>query len=101
MSNLKVLPSTNVETRYPQRFQPDFSQTQTGLAHWLRILPFTEDRQESIYLVLPRYGMVAPIQIASPEVEARLVSGKSADYQQYLAQGVLQHPGTVPPFIGT
>lgn len=101
LSTLSVQPSVGIETRYPAWFQPDRWQTHTGLAYWLAILPFAENKTEAMYLVIPRYGLIMPIHRANEVDEARMIAGKSANYQQYLAQWALWHPGTPAPFTTT
>ncbi len=82
---VNIIESPYVETSFPGWMKPGYNQ---DIEHWLRVLPFPGDRNESAYIVIPRVGIVAPIkkQLWVLDIESDF------DYLSLLESGLALYP---------
>ena len=73
------------------------------IEYWKWIIPFEDDRDEDMYIVMPTIWVAAPIQFV-PEDTAdfdTMVAGYEIDINKYLSGGVMHHPNSgIPGEVG-
>lgn len=75
----------------------------TKLSYWLRKIPnewwYENDKKMNSYIVIPRLGIVAPVQHISPDRPeyTSVIKWGTAAFNDRLHSGVLQYPGTSNP----
>jgi len=90
---LEVRADPLIETDYPDWFAPWY--TSTHLHDWLPLLD-EQDRDSGIYIVVPRFGMIAPIWLNQEYSQQ-----SSLDIQGFFGQledWLIQHPWTELPW---
>jgi hypothetical protein len=63
------------------------------------ILPYSEYRNEDLYLVIPQLGLVTPI-VEIPKGsndEALMNNGQNIDINSYLNEGIIEYVQSVAP----
>lgn len=60
-ADLPVIAHEDVVTAYPDRFRPDLRNINTTLEDRLEVLPYSGDRDEDRYLVVPKFGVIVPV----------------------------------------
>jgi len=96
-ATLDIQRSLVIDTRFPDRFMPDPTQSNHDLSYRLSILPFTWDRHHDTYIVVPSIGAVAPIHTITGDVYNDLFAGNENSTLKLLEQWVVRHPHTYAP----
>ncbi|MDC0506241.1 sortase [Candidatus Gracilibacteria bacterium] len=81
---VNIISGASVDTSFPEWFKPGYSE---DIASWLRVLPFPGDRNEETYVVLPKLGVISPIQKPADHV-----THKNFNYNKLLESGVALYP---------
>ena len=96
MHGVETVDNPSVETTYPERAQPDDTQSITDLSHWLDILPYEQDMNRYGYVVYPEHGIVTPFDTPSADDTQKIKNGKKFDHYPYLDNGALHYRGKDP-----
>jgi hypothetical protein len=93
-----------LEYESPDRFTAyPLDEAPEDISYWTSILPYPEDRNEDMYLVLPTLGLITPVVGVprdTPDFDA-MVAGKEIDINKYLVEGVMHYPNTgIPGQVG-
>lgn len=71
------------------------------ISHWLyNVLPYPEDRDENVYLVIPQLGLITPV-VSIPPGSAdfnNMVKGKEIPINNYLKWGIIEYVNSVSPW---
>lgn len=97
---VKVIASPNIQTDQDSWIQPEDQSTVTdSIDYWIDRLPKEEDKQKNSYMVIPKLGVVAPINSVSssnPDFE-KIKYWKTFDINKYLQSWVFKYPMTALP----
>ena len=96
------LESSNLVFTEPDRFVASELETASrDASYWIdEVLPYPEDRNKDLYVVVPQLWLVAPIVVV-PEDSIdfhTMKSGREIAINKYLQNGVLQYVGSVQPW---
>lgn len=82
-----------------QQRDPDIFSSE--LSYWLDIMPDTVNKNAEIYLVIPRQGIIAPINRISPGTKDfnKLTNGTLIDPNPYLQWWVVHYPLSAEPGV--
>lgn len=88
-------PEWNVSYDYPDWAVPDATQTINDLSYRVHeVLPYEQDRQASLYLVIPKAWVVLPILLPVPEDKQQIDAWIMFDHFPYLQRWWLWYYGT-------
>lgn len=97
---VKVLRSSSLEYTSPDWFRAyPLDEAPEDIDYRKSVLPYPEDRDDDMYLVLPTLGLVTPVVNVPRDSKdfATMVSGKDININQYLVEGVMQYPNSGTP----
>lgn len=98
---VKVLKAPSLVYESPERFTPfSLEEAPQEIDYRLSILPYPEDKDEGMYVVMPTLGLIAPI-VFVPEGTAdfsTMSAGGLIDINKYLIDGVMHYPTTGKPW---
>ncbi len=97
---VKVLRSASLEYESPGWFTPfTLDEAPEDIAYWTSILPYPEDRNEDMYLVLPTLWLIVPVVGVPRDTQdfENMVGGKEININKYLIEGVMHYPNTGIP----
>jgi len=98
---VKVLESPKLEYESPDRFTPfSLEDAPEDINYRTSILPYIEDRNEDMYMVMPTLGLITPV-VFVPEDSVdfnNMVSGREIDINKYLPEWVMHYPNTWMPW---
>lgn len=92
---VKVLTSPSLSYESPDRFTPfSLEEAPEELSYWVALLPYEEDRNDDVYIVLPTLWLISPVAFVPEESTDRtnMVLGKEIDINKYLVEGVMHYP---------
>lgn len=95
------LKSANLVREPPSWFQPvDLRNAPEDINHWLKVLPFEQDRYHQRYIVIPQLGAIAPVVTLDPtSVDYKaMFDWEEININKYLTRGVLQYAWGVQPW---
>lgn len=96
---VKTLKAATIEYLSPFWFTPfPLATAPSDMTYWQWLLP-EQDRDESLYIVIPTLWLVAPI-VTVPEGSRdyiTMIDGKEIDINSYLVDGVMHYPGSSFP----
>lgn len=97
LNNIEVIPSDNVSYEYPTWAKMDPEMQKTSLAYWVKkVLPYSQDRNKSAYLVYPKAGIVVPVLNPSQTDATLIKQWKAFNHYPYLENGALHYFGIWP-----
>lgn len=95
---VKTLTSITIESLSPGWFSayPDIDKAPENISYWTNILPYSEDKSEDMYIVLPTLGLISPVVPipADSQDYKDMANGKEIDINKYLVEGVIFYPKT-------
>lgn len=98
---VKVLESPALEYTSPDRFTPfTLNTAPENISYWTSIIPYPEDRNENMYIVMPTLWLITPI-VFVPENSVdynNMVTGQEIDINKYLPEWVMHYPSTWLPW---
>lgn len=97
---VEVVRNPRVQTEQDDRITPEDPATVSqDIDFWWDRLPSADDVYLPRYIVIPRLGVVAPINNIYPDNPdyARIQEGRDFDVNAYLQEGVLRYPFTGKP----
>lgn len=87
--------SSNLDYTPPTRFKPvDLDKAPENIEHWLyNVLPYEQDRNENVYLVIPQLGLVTPVvDIPGGSTDYnRMINGQDFAINNYLKGGIIEY----------
>jgi len=95
-----TIESDALEWESPTWFEPvALEDASEDIEYWTSILPYVEDRNDDMYIVLPTLGLITPV-VFVPEWSTdykNMTSWKEIDINKYLPEGVMHYPWTWIP----
>lgn len=95
-----TIQSDSIEWQSPTRFEPTpLEKASEDIEYWTSILPYKEDRNDDMYVVLPTLWLIAPV-VFVPEWSVdykNMTSGREIDINKYLPEWVMHYPATWIP----
>jgi len=95
-----TIASDALEYESPTWFTPfSLEEAPDDLEYWTSILPYKEDRNDDLYIVLPTLWLITPV-VFVPEWSAdynNMTTGKEIDINKYLPEWVMHYPATWLP----
>ncbi len=89
--NIESIRHPDIESEYPNWFQPDESQSIKDLQHWVNLIPFNEDKTRESYIVYPKHWMVSPISIPSNDDTKKIENWEMFNHYPYLDNWALHY----------
>ncbi len=85
----------------PSWFKPtDLDGAPQDASYWINeVLPYEEDRNENVYLVIPQLWLVTPVVSIPPGSNDynRMINGQDIAINNYLKGGIIEYVGSVSP----
>lgn len=84
----------------PERFVPhSLADAPEDISYRQRVLPYAEDRNADMYLVIPQLGLVTPIQHIPRDSGDRnsMINGSEISINKYLKGGVIEYASSTAP----
>lgn len=97
---VKVLESPALEYTSPDRFTPfPLDKAPEDINYWTSIIPYPEDRNEDMYIVMPTLWLITPIVFVPENSDdyKNMVTGQEIDINKYLPEWVMHYPSTWLP----
>lgn len=97
---MKVLRASSLLYESPDRFRAyPLDEAPEDITFWTSILPYPEDRNDDMYLVLPTLGLITPVIDVPKDTDdfKNMVAGKEININKYLVEGVMHYPNTGTP----
>lgn len=93
--------SSQLVRQTPSWFSPHtLSSAPEEFSYWQSVLPYSEHRNEDLYLVIPQLGLITPI-VDIPKGsndEALMTNGQNIDINSYLNAGIIEYVKSVEPW---
>lgn len=91
---VEIAPEGGADYAYPERAQPDASQTIVDLSYRVHdVLPFDQDKNAGMYMVIPKAGIVFPVVLPTSDDKTLIDNGEVFDHFKYLTKGALRYYG--------
>lgn len=95
------LESSQLVRTPPERFVPhSLSDAPEDISYRKRVLPYAEDRDADMYLVIPQLGLVTPIQHIPQDSTDRnsMINGSEISINKYLKGGIIEYASSSAPW---
>ncbi len=94
LSEVDRIPTQWVDSTYPDWFAPDLLLVNQDINHWIDILPYSEDKSHTRYVVAPLQWAIVPVITVTGEDQEDVLNWWDIDIMSYLENGALHHPWT-------
>ena len=96
-----TIESDALEWQSPTWFEPvALENASEDIEYWTSILPYKEDRNDDMYIVLPTLWLITPVVFVPEGSEdyKNMTTWKEIDINKYLPEWVMHYPGTWMPW---
>ncbi len=96
-----TIESPAIEYQSPSWFEPvALEDASEDIEDWVKLLPYEEDRNDDVYIVLPTLWLITPVVFVpeGSDDHSDMISGKEIDINKYLTEWVMHYASSWMPW---